>query len=54
MCGGRIKIYFKTYDQTVKLSNRGWSMSRGSLTRDSFNWKAMLNVGSENLYVACA
>lgn len=32
-----------------KLPNRGWSMSRGSLTRDYFSWEGMLTVGSDIL-----
>jgi len=29
-----------------KLPNRGWSMSRGSLTRDYFSWEGMLTVNN--------
>ncbi|MGY6625301.1 Y-family DNA polymerase [Acinetobacter johnsonii] len=32
-----------------KLPNRGWSMSRGSLTRDYFSWEGMLTVGNDIL-----
>lgn len=29
-----------------KLPNRGWSMSRGSLTRDYFSWEGMLTINN--------
>ena len=32
-----------------KLPNRGWSMSRGSLTQNYFSWEGMLTVGSDIL-----
>lgn len=52
--GEKLCIFQKIADNCLaiepcKLPNRGWSLSRGSLTRDYFCWEGMLTVGNDIL-----